>query len=310
MELIRGLHNLRPHHRNCVVTIGNFDGMHLGHQSLLMELQELSRRHALPSAAILFEPQPREFFQGKTAPARLTRLREKLTLLARTDLNRVLCLRFDEALAAMPAEVFVRRVLIEGVGAGAVLIGDDFRFGHDRTGDLALLGRMGARGGFEARQAASFAFEGGRVSSSRVREVLAAGDMEAARRLLGRYYSMEGRVVHGEKRGRDIGYPTMNIDLHRRKSAIHGIFAARVHGLGAQPHSGMAYVGNRPAFGGTETLLEVHLFDFDRHCYGAHVRVECVRKLREDMWFGSFAELRAQLDLDAVNAKRALAEMG
>ena len=281
--------------------------MHLGHQSVLNDLLVWASAHGLPAVAIVFEPQPREFFAGTQAPARLTRLREKLTLLGQAGVRRVLCLRFDAALAAWPAVAFVERVLVAGLGARAVLIGDDFRFGSDRTGDLELLARLGRQAGFEVRAAGTYIVDGERVSSSLVRDRLAAGDIDGARRLLGRHYAMEGRVVRGERRGRTIGYPTLNIEPQRLKSAVHGIFAARVHGLGERPLAGMAYVGTRPVVNGDRVLLEAHLFDFDGDCYGRHVQVEFVRKLREDRPFESLAALAAQLRIDETDARLALA---
>jgi len=307
MELVRGLHNLRPHHRGCAVTIGNFDGMHLGHQALLLQLRDVARQVGAVPAVVIFEPQPREYFDPERVPARLTRLREKLALLQEQGVQRVLCLRFDAALAALDADTFVDALLVHGLGARAVIIGDDFRFGRDRRGDLHLLQAIGARQGFPGERAATFIVDGERVSSSRVRAALHAGDMAAARRLLGRHYWMSGRVAHGDKRGRQIGYPTLNIDLHRARTPIDGIFAARVHGLAPRPLDAMAYIGTRPVVQGEHKRLEVHVFDFAQDCYGRYVRVEFVRKLRDDQNFESLEALKVQMHEDALQARAALA---
>ncbi|MEZ5446783.1 MAG: bifunctional riboflavin kinase/FAD synthetase [Gammaproteobacteria bacterium] len=306
MELIRGLHNLRARHSGCAVTVGNFDGMHLGHQALLAQLREAAARDGLAPAVVIFEPQPREYFSPAAAPSRLTRLREKLELLRKYGAGRVLCLRFDERLASFGAETFVERILANGLGARVVIVGDDFRFGRERRGDLALLAAEGERHGFRIERAETYRIDGRRVSSSRVRAALEAGDMSQAARLLGRSYSMSGRVAHGEKRGREIGYPTLNVDLHRVRTPVEGIFAARVHGLDAGPLQGMAYIGDRPVVQGEYKRLEVHVFDFADDCYGRHVRVELVRKLREDMAFVSLQALQEQLHQDAIDARAAL----
>jgi riboflavin kinase/FMN adenylyltransferase len=308
MEIIRGLHNLRPAHRGCVATIGNFDGMHRGHQALLHQLRDTAAGHRLPSTAIIFEPQPLEYFAGTEAPPRLTRLREKVELLREGGIARVLCLRFDAQLAAMDGNAFIERVLVQGLGVKAVIIGEDFRFGRKRSGDVALLVERGTTHGYQVERADTFCLGGERVSSSRVRTALAAGDMEEARHLLGRYYNMSGRVGHGEKRGREIGFPTLNIHLHRLCAPVDGIFAARVHGLDVEAVDGMAYIGDRPVVSGQTKGLEVHLFDYSADCYGRHVHVELIRKLREDQRFDSLEALRKQMHIDADRARVALAE--
>ncbi|MGQ0658789.1 MAG: bifunctional riboflavin kinase/FAD synthetase [Chromatiales bacterium] len=307
MQFIRGLHNLRPGHRGGVVTIGNFDGVHLGHQALLRQLLDAAAHHALPAVVVIFEPQPREYFQGAGAPARLNRFREKLELLREAGIARVLCLRFDEKMAGCEPEAFVEQVLVQGLAARVVIIGDDFCFGRARRGNFALLTQLGREHGFATERADTFRLDAERVGSSRVRTALEQGDLETARRLLGRHYKMSGRVAHGEKRGRQIGFPTININLHRRHTPVRGIFAARVHGLGSgAPLDGMAYIGDRPVVSGTKVLLEVHLFDFTGECYGRHVHVEFIRKLREDAFFSSLEALREQMHADADQARRLL----
>ncbi|QKT04344.1 bifunctional riboflavin kinase/FAD synthetase [Ectothiorhodospiraceae bacterium 2226] len=303
MELIRGLHNLRARHRGCAATIGNFDGVHRGHQVVLQRLHAEAERLAMPATVIIFEPQPREFFAPAAAPARLTRLREKLMQLAAQGAERVLCLRFDAALAGLSAEAFIQRVLVEGLGVRYVMLGDDFRFGRDRAGDFELLQAVGQAAGFAVERTPGFELDGRRVSSTRVREALGAGELETAARLLGRPYAMAGRVAHGDKRGRSIGFPTANIALHRPASPVQGVFAVHLCVDGEQL-PGVANVGTRPTVGGTRVLLEVHVLDFEGDLYGRHVEVAFLRKLRPEMRFESFDALRAQIATD-VEAARA-----
>lgn len=303
MELIRGEHNLRPRHRGCVATIGNFDGVHIGHQAVLESLVHCARERGLPATVIVFEPQPAEYFAGESAPARLTRLREKVMLLSGLGIDRLLILRFDAALAALPADEFVRRILIEGLGVQSLTIGDDFKFGKRRTGDFSVLQRFAQRHGFVLRRADSLLLEGERVSSTLIRAKLLAGEMRGVECMLGRRYFIAGRVVHGHKRGREIGFPTANLDLHRIKSPLAGIYAVSVRGLGGAPIPGVAYLGSRPIIDDPRFVLEVHLFDFDAECYGKHLEVEFVAKVREDMVFSSFDALSAQIAKDCEAAR-------
>lgn len=307
MELIRGLHNLRSRHRGCVATIGTFDGLHLGHQAIIDLVLAQATMRAMPALVTLFEPQPREYFQRASAPARLTRLREKCELLRAQRIDRILCVRFDDALAALDAEAFVRTLLIDGLGVALLVVGDDFRFGRNRAGNTALLRRMGSEHGFEVMRAPTFCMDGERVSSTRVREALGRGDFAVVRRLLGRRFGLSGRVIHGDRRGRTIGYPTANVDLHRRAVPLAGIFAVHVLGLAPAPVPGVAYVGTRPIVNGTRPLLEVHLFDYAADCYGRHIRVEFLAKIRDEMHFDSFEAMRAQIDVDATRARAVLA---
>ena len=304
MELIRGLHNLRPRHRGCVATIGNFDGVHLGHQAVLGQLAEKAGQLGLPTTVVTFEPHPQEWFFPDRAPPRLTRLREKLTALRRYSVDRVLVLRFDARLAAMEAAAFVERILVRGLGVRHLVVGDDFRFGRNRAGDFAFLRAMGARHGFDVVAMHSFRIDGERVSSTRIREALAAGDMDTAEKLLGRPYRMCGRVAHGDRRGRGIGFPTANLHLHRRASPVLGVFAVEVFGVPGEPVPGVANVGVRPTVDGTCALLEVHLLDFAGDLYGRYVQVDFLHKLRDERRFASFEALRAQIRRD-VEAARA-----
>lgn len=286
-----------------MVTIGNFDGLHLGHREILESLKEKSVALGVPTMVITFEPQPKEYFlQDKSTP-RLMRLREKLTALQDIGVDRVLCLRFDAHLAQMSAGDFIQDILIAGLGVKAVIVGDDFTFGRNREGDFQMLKEVGAASGFQVESAPTFQIEGLRVSSTRIRELLGEGDLKMAGRLLGRPYFMSGRVAHGHKRGRMIGFPTANIFLHRQAVPILGVYCVRTYGLGAEPITGVANVGTRPTVGGTRSLLEVHLFDFDQEIYGQHVTVEFVKKLRDEEKFDSFDLLKEQILIDAENAR-------
>ena len=307
MQLVRGLHNLRQAHRGCVATIGNFDGVHLGHQAVFARLCELGRRLGEPATVVTFEPQPQEYFVPEAAPARLTRFREKVAAIRATGVDRLLVLEFGARLAAMPAEAFVADLLVGTLGIRHLYVGDDFRFGQGRRGDVALLRQAGERHGFAVDRLDTVAHENARISSSRIRAALDEGDFATAAACLGRPYRICGRVVHGRKLGRGIGFPTANVDLHRRVSPVRGVFAVQVHGIDRAPLPGVANVGNRPTVdGGSQDRLEVHLFDFARDVYGAHVEVEFVRKIREERKFPSFEDLRRQIELDARAAREIL----
>jgi riboflavin kinase/FMN adenylyltransferase len=311
MRLIRGLHNLRQTDRGCVATIGNFDGVHLGHRTVFQRLLARGRELGLPATVITFEPQPMEFFAPESAPARLTRLREKLAAIQDCGIERVMLLEFNPKLAGMGARDFVQRLLLDGLGVRYLLVGDDFRFGRGREGDYALLHAMGQAGrnddsGFEVEDLHTITHGAERISSTRVRDALGRGDLEHARHLLGRPYRMQGRVSHGAKRGRSIGFPTANIDLHRRFSPVRGVYAVMVSGLGPTPLPGVANVGTRPTVNGKDYRLEVHLFDFDREIYGHHLEVEFQLKLRDEKRFESFDALKDQIQVDARVAREYL----
>jgi riboflavin kinase/FMN adenylyltransferase len=303
MELIRGLHNLRPHQRGCALTIGNFDGVHRGHREMLARLTERARALELPATVLIFEPQPFEYFAPERAPARLTRLREKLELFAGLGLDRVICARFDARFAALSAQAFEQQVLVEALGARYVLVGDDFRYGATRGGDFARLEAAGERYGFTVEQMGSFSLDGERVSSTAVREALGRGDLEKATRFLGWPYHVCGRVAHGDKRGRSIGFPTANIHLHRRNVPLEGVFVVQMHGIAEQPWPGVANVGVRPTVDGSRALLEVHLFDFAQDIYGRQVEIEFLHKLRPEQRFESLDALKRQIELDARAAR-------
>ncbi len=307
MELIRGQHNLRPRHIGCVATIGNYDGVHLGHQTILRQLSEQAAALGLPRLVITFEPQPQEFFSPK-APARLMRLREKLLALEDLGVDRVLCLEFDEGLAATPAPVFIQELLVKKLGIRYLIVGDDFRFGHGREGDFAMLRQAGLEHGFQVADNHSHILHGERVSSTRIRDALAQGQLEAAAALLGRPYGVCGRVAHGDKRGRKLGFPTANIHLHRITTPLSGVYAVVLHGVASEPLPGVANVGRRPTVNGTRDQLEAHLFDFDKDIYGRHVKVDFLHYLRPEQRFESLAVLTEQIARDEREARAFFAD--
>jgi riboflavin kinase / FMN adenylyltransferase len=289
-----------------VACVGAFDGVHLGHRALLGRVVERARAERLASVAISFEPIPREFFARGAPVPRLASVREKIERIRDAGIDKLLLLRFDAKLAAMEAEDFVARVLRERCGVREVWVGADFRFGHNRRGDVAMLERLGNEQGFAARTLADIAIDGERVSSSAIRAHLAAGEFEAASRLLGRPFSIGGHVVRGAQLGRKLGYPTANIRLGRRVSPVGGIFAVRVAGVEAYALPGVASLGIRPTVNGTEPLLEAHLFDFDGDLYGRRIDVEFVAKLRDEAKFADLDAMVRQIDRDAAQAREIL----
>lgn len=302
---IRGLHNLRPSYRGCVATIGSFDGVHLGHQAILQQLQQVANACKLPSVVIIFEPQPHEFFAGDKAPARLMRLREKVQALLAAGVNRVLCLQFNDALRRLSAEAFVEKVLIEGLGIKHLVVGDDFRFGCDRRGDFALLRTIGSQRGFSVTDTVTLEVGGERVSSTRIRQLLEQGDFASAEQLLGKPYSINGRIAYGQQLGRKLGVPTANVHLRRYRSPLHGVFTVTVKFADGSVYKGVANVGVRPTVtGDKKPLLEVHLFDFSRMAYGAMIDVTFHTKLRDEKKFNSLDELQTQLQMDIAQAKQ------
>lgn len=306
MELVRGLYNLRARHRGCVATIGNFDGVHRGHQHMITAVRAAAIRVGLPAAVITFEPTPREFFEGDAAPARLTRLREKLEALASYGVDRVLVLRFDRRVQAMGATEFVERLLVDGLGVRHMVVGHDFHFARRREGNLALLQEAGRRHGFTVEEVGRYMDDGERVSSSLVRDALGRGDLERARKLLGRPYRMAGRVRRGAQLGRTLGFPTANLALHRKVVPLWGVFAVRVSGAGLADHPAVVSLGTRPTINGTEPLLEVHVFDFDGDLYGRYLDVDFILRLRDERRFETIDALVAQMHRDAAAARAAL----
>ena len=310
MELIRGLYNLRPHQHGCVLTIGAFDGIHVGHQEMIRVLRDCARQHRLPAALLSFEPTPREFFAqhfGKgTPPARLTRFREKCEALAGFGVDRFVCMRFDQRVRCLGRDEFVSEVLVKALGARHIVVGHDFRFGRDNQGDVACLRALAASGGFEVTEVPPYVVDGERVSSSLIRAALGAGELARAAKLLGRPYRMTGKVLHGAKLGRKLGFPTANLRLHRRTTPLAGVFAVRVTGGGLLNAPGVASLGTRPAVNGKELLLEAHVFDFDGDLYRQHLHVDFIAFLREERWFADLEALTAQMDRDAAQAREIL----
>ncbi|MEL7449657.1 MAG: bifunctional riboflavin kinase/FAD synthetase [Pseudomonadota bacterium] len=307
MELIRGKNNLRSRHRPTAVTIGNFDGVHRGHQAILRQLRELADANDLLATVMAFEPMPREFFAPDSAPARLSRLREKLQALRDHGADQFFCLPFNAQVAGMAPETFVGELLVNGLGARHVIVGDDFRFGAKRSGDYAMLKRLGDEAGFSVTPMATVEVDGERVSSTAVRAALAAGNMDKACRLLGRRYSMTGHVTYGNALGRTLGFPTANIRPGRHVTPLSGIFAVWAHGIGDEALPAVASVGTRPTVAGSDALLEVHVFDFSGDLYGRLLRVEFVEYLRPEEKFPDLETMRVQMLDDAASARRILA---
>ena len=310
MDLVRGLHNLRPRHRGCVVTIGNYDGLHLGHQAMLKHVRVRAAELSVPACVMSFEPSPREYLASigvaPAAPGRLSRFREKVHNLAAYQVDRFVCARFDARMQAVEPRAFVEEILVAGLGVRWVVVGNDFRFAKARAGTVDLLREMGAHLGFGVDQVPPFLVDGERVSSSLVRAALTAADMTQAAHLLGRPYGMFGKVIEGNQLGRKLGFPTANLRLHRRIVPMMGVFAVRVSGGGLQNAPGVANLGTRPVVDGKEPLLEAHVFDFDGDLYGKNLHVDFIARLRDERWFPNLDELVVQMKLDAAEARTLL----
>lgn len=292
-----------------VVTIGSFDGLHLGHQRLLDAVLDKARENGLRSVVMSFEPTPREFFQADEPPARLMRFREKFDALADQGIDIFYCPRFSAGMRQIAAPDFVRTVLVHGLNARHIVVGDDSRFARRREGDAELLVRMGRALDFSVEQLGSVTVDGIRVSSTAIRKACTTGNLEQAAKLLGRPYRMSGKVVRGEQLGRTLGFPTANVDLRRRQSPVMGIFAVRVAGLRDHPIDGVASVGTRPTFDGKKPILEVYLFDFSDDIYGNYIHVDFIAQLREQKRYESVDDLVAQMHIDADNARHRLANV-
>ena len=303
MQLVRGLHNLRPEHRGCVATIGNFDGVHRGHQAILARLRERAHELGVPTCVVIFEPQPREYFAPDTAPARLARLRDKIDLLAAEGIDRVLCLAFNQRLSKLSAREFVEAILVKGLGVRHLEVGDDFRFGCDRAGDFAYLNEAGREHGFSVEAARTVEEDGLRVSSTEVRKALAAGDFALAAHLLGRPYQISGRVLHGQKLARQLGTPTANIQLKRRRVPLSGVYLTSAE-IDGKVWPGVANIGVRPTVAGDgRPHLEIHLLDFAGDLYGRRLTVDFHQKLREEQRFASLEALKSAIDADIAAAR-------
>ena len=302
MLILRGLNS--PDSLPVALTIGNFDGVHLGHQALLSELRAVAKERGLQTAVVIFEPHPREFFTPEQAPVRLTSLREKLELFAELGMDRIYVCRFDARFAKIEAEDFIHE-LHKRLHARFVLIGDDFRFGSGRSGDFALMEKVGSRHGFAVQAMQSVRYDGVRISSTAVRAALLAGQMREAQRYLGRHYSISGRVVHGDGMGKKIGFPTANIQLKHNRPPLSGIFVVQVHAQDLGVLQGVASLGVRPTVKqDNKPVLEAHLFEFSQRIYGSHLRIEFLQKLRDEMKYPDVATLTRHIALDVENARK------
>lgn len=290
-----------------VATIGSFDGLHLGHQRLLEHVRNEAGERGLPSIVMSFEPTPKEFFLAAKPPSRLMRFREKFEALAASGIDIFFCPRFNEAMKNIAADTFIRQILVHALNVRHLVIGDDFRFAQDREGHLDMLRQAGSTLGFTVEQMSSVVEHDVRVSSSEIRAALWEGDLERATALLGRPYRMSGKVIVGERVGRKLGYPTANVNLNRKQSAVMGIFAVRVTGADWGPLDAVASIGTRPTFGGIKPLLEVHIFDFDRDIYGEYIHVDFIGRLRSEEKFDDVDELVEQMHRDSELAKEILA---
>jgi riboflavin kinase / FMN adenylyltransferase len=309
MELVRGLHNISTRHRGCVLTVGNYDGVHLGHQQMIGALKVRAAEFRSAATVLVFEPSSKEFIDPDGAPPRLTRWREKFLALKAQGVERLVTLRFDECMRAMTPRSFVDELIVERLGTRHMVVGDDFRYGSKACGTIDTLRAAGHAHGFGVEQMAPFVFDGVRVSSTAVRERLEYADYAGAARLLGRPYRMTGRVAPGLKLGRELGFPTANLRLMRRKSPVWGILAVWTHGIDSRPLPGVASLGTRPTVNGTEPLLEVHVFDFAGDLYGRAIEVEFVAKLRDEVKFDSLDAMTVQMQIDAARAREVLSKV-
>lgn len=303
MQLVRGIHNIKASDHGCVLTIGNFDGVHLGHAKVITALIEQAKALNSMPTVMVFEPQPQEMFSPASAPARLTRLRDKYALLEALGVEKLICVNFNRHFASQQAEHFIEDLLVKKLGIKHLIIGDDFCFGQHRRGNFDMLCQAGVRHGFGVSDTASFKFDDCRISSTEIRQALEQDDLALAEQMLGRPYSIIGRVFHGDKRGRTIGFPTANVKLKRRVSPVSGVYAVKVKTTEAQ-FNGVANIGSRPTVLGIRQQLEVHIFDFDGDLYGQFIEVVLLKKLRNEAKFDSLAALTKQIDIDSQQAKQ------
>lgn len=304
MSLIRGLQNLNRELNESIVTIGNYDGLHLGHQSILHELKNKSLELNLPSVVIIFEPPPVEYFIKCEANCRLMTFREKVIGLRELGIDKIVCLHFNVKLANLHADEFVRQILVEKLNVKELYIGEDFVFGYRQQGNIDLLQKYAKQFNFTAHAVPTMRFHGVRVSSTLIRQALENGDLDYAKQLLGRPYSILGRVIHGDKLGRNLGFPTANVDLNHKIIPKPGVYTVKVYGIERKPLSGVANVGFRPTVGTNKRLLEVFLFDFSDNIYGKLLKIEFVSRVREEKKFANFELLRQQIIKDVENAKK------
>ncbi len=309
MRLVRRPEQILGVEKGCALTIGNFDGVHLGHRQVIEKLSNYGQRLGVPVVVAVFEPQPLEFFEAEHAPSRLTRLREKAIQIKQLPVDQLLVLRFNRKLASYEPEAFVREILVGQLNVKYILVGDDFHFGKARRGNFSLLQQMQQQYGFKVENSDSYRVEEHRVSSTLIRDGLSKGDLEQVKRLLGRPYSVCGRVVHGDQRGRTIGFPTANVQLYRKNTPIEGVYAVTMTGISEQPLPGVANVGTRPTVdGGKKVVLETHLLDFNQDIYGSYVEIHFHKKLRDEAKFASIQFLQEQIKADIALAKHSLTD--
>ncbi|MFT2091613.1 bifunctional riboflavin kinase/FAD synthetase [Paraglaciecola sp. 2405UD69-4] len=302
MELIRGIHNIRERHKGCVLTIGKFDGVHLGHQAVLKQVVDKANKLGLPATVLVFEPQPEELFTPDKAPARLSLLRDKYIQLKHLGVDRLLCVKFDRAFANYSPQFFVEDLLVKKLNIRYLVVGDDFHFGKEREGDFALLQQKGKQYQFDVVSTQSFKVSDDRISSTAIRKALQDDDFDLAEQMLNRPFSIAGKVLHGDKKGRTIGFPTANVLLKRCKAPVNGVYAVKVD-VADKCYMGVANIGHRPTVNGQRSQLEVHLFGFSGNLYGKFISVALVRKIRQEMKFDSFELLHQQIQKDALEAK-------
>ena len=310
MKIIRGIANLNNQFSQCVLTLGNFDGVHLGHQQLINHLIEQGKKLNLPTVVMLFEPQPLEFFSKQNAPARLTSFKEKVQLIEKLGIDYIIAVPFTQTFANMSAANFIQDWLINQLQAKYIVIGDDFRFGHERKGDITLLQQYTHNNQFAVESMPTFVYNTLRVSSTAVREALFNSDFKLAHCLLGRHYTIQGKVVHGNALARQLGFPTANIHLNRSKPALQGVYLVKVRNCCDDQHyHGIANIGIRPTIQGKKAILEVNLFDFSGDIYGQYLDVTFVRKLRDEKKFDSLTDLKQQIAQDVCTAKQISAKL-
>ena len=305
MELVRGLVNITEQHKNCVLTIGNFDGVHIGHQSVLNKLKQVAQERGVPSAVMLFEPQPQEVFLKDNASARVLTFRDKYEKLSQFGIERLICIRFNPEFASWQAKDFIQELLVRRLGVQHLIVGDDFKFGSKRQGDFALLKQGAAEFGFSVEDSQTLMYSNERASSTEVRRYLSESRFECAKDLLGEPFRFHGKVIHGEKNGRKFGFPTANIAVKRNVLPIKGVFAVKAIVEG-QEVLGVANIGNKPTLNGIKPILEVHLFDFKKDIYGQRLSIEPLLKIRDEKKFESVDQLIQQIEADVKTAKAAL----
>ncbi len=304
MQLIRGIHNIHINHYGCVLTIGNFDGVHRGHQVVLKKLKQEGERLGLPVIVMIFEPQPLEMFIADSAPVRLTRLRDKVKYISQAGIDYLLCVKFNLNFATNSAQMFINQLLIKKLGVQSLIVGDDFHFGIGRKGDAMLLHQAGKQYGFKVINTSSFCADGQRISSTAIRDALNGDSLSLAENFLGHPYSISGRVVQGNKLGRTIGFPTANLHIKRQRVPVKGVYIVEVHGLKPNAIPGIANIGTRPTFSGIYQQLEVHLLDITMDMYKRHLDVILRMKLRNEERFASIDALKQQITNDVAMARK------